>query len=78
MVTRENGAPHITGPGRVAADRLFAARHELLENLVADWSPEEYAEVAELLSRLSRELLGENADRGVLTSPAPGPAVASG
>jgi hypothetical protein len=34
--------------------------------------------VAELLNRLSRALLGENADSGVLTSPAPGAAVASG
>ena len=78
MVTRENGVLHITDAGRAAADRLFAARHQLLENLVADWSPEQHAEVAELLSRLSRALLGEDADRGVLTSPVPGPAVASG
>ena len=78
MVARENGLLHITDAGRAAADRLFAARHELLENLVADWSPEQHAEVAELLSQLSRALLGEDADRGVLASPVPGPAVASG
>jgi DNA-binding MarR family transcriptional regulator len=78
MATRENGALHITGAGRAAADRLFAARHELMENLTADWSCEQSAEVAELLNRLSRALLGENADRSALTSPAPGPAVASG
>jgi DNA-binding MarR family transcriptional regulator len=78
MVTRENGLLHITDAGRAAADRLFAARHQLLENLVADWSPEQHAEVAELLTRLSRDLLGEEADRGVLASPVPGPAVASG
>jgi DNA-binding MarR family transcriptional regulator len=78
MVTRENGVLHITDAGRAAADRLFAARHDLLESLVADWSPEQHAEVAELLGRLSRALLGEDADRGVLTSPVPGAAVASG
>ena len=52
--------------GHQAADRLFAARREGLRELLADWSPDEYAELGELLTRLSRALLGENADRHLI------------
>jgi DNA-binding MarR family transcriptional regulator len=62
---------NLTEAGHAAAERLFAGRRDLLEKLVADWSPEQYAEVTELLNRLSRALLGEDADRGVLAGPAP-------
>ena len=54
------------------------ARREGLRELLADWSPDEYAELGALLTRLSRALLGEDADRHLLstesdsTSPAPG------
>jgi len=34
-----------------------------LRELLADWSPDEYAELGELLTKLSRALLGEDADR---------------
>ncbi len=64
--------------GHAAADRLFAAKRDLLEQLIADWSPEQNDEVTELLTKLSRALLGEHADRGLLTSPAAGPSVAAG
>ncbi len=63
MVVRSNGTLVLTDSGRQAADRLFAARREGLRELLADWSPEEYAELGDLLSKLSRALLGENADR---------------
>ncbi len=67
MVTREDdGTLQLTSAGRAAADRLFAARHDLLGQLIADWSPEQNAELTELLTRLSRSLLGEEADRGLL------------
>ena len=49
-----------------AADRLFAARREGLERLLADWSPEQHADLATMLDRLSRALLGEDADRGLI------------
>ena len=63
MVTRDDGELRLTPAGHAAADRLFAARHDLLARLVADWSPEQHAELAQLLHRLSRELLGAEADR---------------
>jgi EmrB/QacA subfamily drug resistance transporter len=72
MVVRSNGTLVLTQAGHEAADRLFAARREGLRELLADWSPEEYAELGELLTRLSRALLGEDADRHLIrTEPAP-------
>jgi len=78
MVVRSNGTLVLTDAGHEAAGRLFAARREGLRELLADWSPDEYAELGELLTRLSRALLGEDADRHLIaaesdtTSPAPG------
>jgi EmrB/QacA subfamily drug resistance transporter len=66
MVVRSNGTLALTDAGHEAADQLFAARREELAELLADWSPDEYAELGELLTRLSRALLGEDADRHVI------------
>ena len=66
LVTRSNGTLMLTDSGHQAADRLFAARREGLRELLADWSPEEYAELGELLTKLSRGMLGENADRHLI------------
>jgi DNA-binding MarR family transcriptional regulator len=66
LVTRSNGTLVLTDSGHQAADRLFAARREGLRELLADWSPEEYAELGELLTKLSRAMLGENADRHLI------------
>jgi EmrB/QacA subfamily drug resistance transporter len=66
LVVRSNGTLELTDSGHQAADRLFAARREGLRELLADWSPEEYAELGELLTKLSRALLGEDADRRLL------------
>ena len=75
MLVRSDGTLMLTDTGHRAADRLFAARREGLRELLADWSPEEYAELGELLTRLSRELLGEDADRHLISSePAESPA----
>ena len=68
MVVRSNGTLVLTDTGRAAADRLFAARREGLRELLADWSPEEYAELGELLTKLSRELLGDDADRNLINA----------
>ena len=62
-MVRSNGTLVLTDAGTTAADRLFAARREGLRELLADWSPEEYAELGDLLTKLSRELLGDDADR---------------
>jgi DNA-binding MarR family transcriptional regulator len=67
MVVRSDGRLNLTPAGHAAADRLFAARREGLRELLADWSPEQHAELAELLNRLSRAVLGENADRGLIS-----------
>ena len=66
MVVRSNGTLVLTDAGHAAADRLFAARREGLRELLADLSPEEYAELGELLTRLSRALLGDDADRNLV------------
>ena len=68
MVVRSNGTLALTDSGHQAADRLFAARREGLRELLADWSPDEYAELGELLTKLSRALLGEDADRHLISA----------
>jgi EmrB/QacA subfamily drug resistance transporter len=70
MVVRSNGTLVLTDAGQAAADRLFAARREGLRELLADFSPEEYAELGELLTKLSRALLGEDADRNLINAQA--------
>ena len=67
VVGDQDGVLRLTGSGQAAADRLFAARREGLRELLADWSPEQHAELAELLNKLSRALLGENADRHLIS-----------
>jgi len=66
MLVRSDGMLVLTDAGRAAADRLFAARREGLRELLADWSPEEYAELGDLLTKLSREMLGDDADRRLI------------
>jgi hypothetical protein len=58
---------------RPVGERLFTARREGLRELLADWSPEQYAELGDLLTKLSRALLGEDADRNLIAArPGPG------
>jgi EmrB/QacA subfamily drug resistance transporter len=80
MVRRsDDGELILTPAGGAAADRVFAARREGLERLLAGWSPDQHADLAIMLDRLSRALMGEDADRHVLarsataiSSPSPG------
>ncbi|HEY7358886.1 MAG TPA: MDR family MFS transporter [Ktedonobacterales bacterium] len=58
----------LTPEGKQALDKLIAARHAGLAELLADWSPEEEAELATLLLRLSKRMLREDASRQTLTS----------
>jgi len=67
LVGREAGILRLTAAGQAAADRLFTARRQGLRELLADWSPEQHAELADLLNKLSRALLGENADRRLIS-----------
>jgi len=68
MVVRADGTLALTDAGHAAAEQLFAARREGLRELLADLSPEEYAELGELLTKLSRALLGADADRHLITT----------
>jgi EmrB/QacA subfamily drug resistance transporter len=67
MVVRSPGVLELTPAGHAAADRLFTARREGLRELLADWSPEQHAELADMLTKLSRAVLGENADRRLIS-----------
>ena len=66
MLVRSDGTLVLTDAGRAGADRLFTARREGLRELLVDWSPEEYAELGELLTKLSRDMLGDDADRRLI------------
>jgi EmrB/QacA subfamily drug resistance transporter len=68
MVQRDDGMLLLTTAGSVAADRVFAARREGLERLLSDWSPEQHADLAHMLDRLSRALMGEDADRRLINT----------
>ncbi len=63
----ETAAIALSPEGQRIADRLVAARREALARLLAGWSPEQHAEVAELLSRLARVLAADE------TAPRPAP-----
>jgi len=65
-VRRDNGMLELTPEGSVAADRLFAAGRDGLARLIADWSPEQHADMARMLDKLSRALLGERADEHLI------------
>jgi EmrB/QacA subfamily drug resistance transporter len=67
LVRRGDGTLALTTAGHAAADRVFAARRQGLEQMLAGWSPEEHADLAHLLDRLSRALLGEDADRHLIS-----------
>ena len=67
MVVRSNGTLALTEAGHEAAERLFAARREGLRELLADLSPEEYGELGALLTKLSRAMLGEDADSHLIS-----------
>jgi DNA-binding MarR family transcriptional regulator len=67
-VQRRGGVLALTPAGTAAADRLFAAQHDGLARILADWSPEQHADLARMLDRLSHALLGEDADRRALVS----------
>ncbi len=71
FVERDDGVLVLTVAGSAAADRVTAAGREGLERLLAGWSPEQHADLARMLDRLSRALLGEEADRRLIAAPLP-------
>jgi hypothetical protein len=46
----------VTPEGAVISSRLRAAGRHQLETLLADWTPEQHTELAEMLGRLSADL----------------------
>jgi EmrB/QacA subfamily drug resistance transporter len=72
LVHREGDVLVLTPAGFAAADRVVAARRAGLERLLAGWSPDQHEELAAMLDRLSRALVGEDADRHIVADePAP-------
>jgi EmrB/QacA subfamily drug resistance transporter len=52
----------LTATGRDAFDRLVAARRERLAELLDGWSPEQEAELAELLTRMAQDIVADHPD----------------
>jgi EmrB/QacA subfamily drug resistance transporter len=80
LITRSpDGVLALTQAGEQTAEKLFTAAHEWLCDQLTGWSPEQHAELAQVLSKLSRALLGDEADRRLLdrepvsAAPASGP-----
>jgi EmrB/QacA subfamily drug resistance transporter len=63
LVLRADGMLRLTPAGAQAAAKFFAAGREGLARLLADWSPEQHAELAEMLDRVTGALLGDDADQ---------------
>jgi hypothetical protein len=67
LVVRDDGILELTPAGGEAAGRLFAARRESLSELLQGFAPEQHADLAAMLTQLSRSLLGEDADRRLIS-----------
>jgi EmrB/QacA subfamily drug resistance transporter len=61
----------LTAAGRDAFDRLVAARRERLAELLDGWSPEREAELAELLTRMARDVVADHPDGAPRGAPEP-------
>jgi EmrB/QacA subfamily drug resistance transporter len=61
-VRRDDGTLELTTAGGAAAERMFGAGRDGLARLLSDWSPQQHADLAAMLDKLSRALLGESAD----------------
>jgi MFS family permease len=64
-----DGALTLTAAGEAAAERLVTARHDAVADLVADWNPEQHAELAGLLRKLARHLAEGPAPAAVSGEP---------
>ena len=63
LIARTDGVLALTPAGRDTADRLFATEQTWLQGQLAGWSPEQHAELEQVLAKLSRAVLGDDADR---------------
>jgi len=63
LVTRTDGVLVLTPAGTETAEKLVAAEQRWMTEHLAGWSPEQYAELHDVLARLARAILGDDADR---------------
>jgi MFS family permease len=56
----QNGVVALTAAGRTASERLQAARRALLERYLADWPPDQRAQMQQIIVELAQRLLSEN------------------
>lgn len=63
LITRIDGVLALTPEGEACAEKLFATQRDWLESLLAGWSPEQHAELNHVFAKLSRAVLGDDADR---------------
>lgn len=64
LAVRSGGLPlRLTEPGAEAAVKLVAARRSQLADLLGDWDEQQYADLADLLTRLSSTLCADRRDR---------------
>jgi EmrB/QacA subfamily drug resistance transporter len=67
LITRSaDGVLALTPAGSETAEKLIAAKRSWLEGQLAGWSPEQHAELAPVFAKLSRAVLGDDADRHLL------------
>jgi EmrB/QacA subfamily drug resistance transporter len=72
LITRSpEGMLALTPDGRASAEKLIAAQHDWLERQLAGWSPEQNAELSQVLAKLCRSILGDEADSHVLKQQRP-------
>ena len=70
LITRsDEGVLALTPAGDETAEKLFTTQREKLEGLLAGWSPEQHAELDQVLAKLSRAILGADADRHLIRHP---------
>jgi DNA-binding MarR family transcriptional regulator len=70
LITRsDEGVLALTPAGDETAEKLFTIQREKLEGLLAGWSPEQHAELDQVLAKLSRAILGADADRHLIQRP---------
>jgi DNA-binding MarR family transcriptional regulator len=63
LITRSaDGVLALTPDGEATAEKLVAAQQTWLKQQLAGWSPEQHAELSETLDKLSRAILGHDAD----------------
>ncbi len=64
LLTDRDGATGLTADGAAAVDALAASRRDALNELAAEWRPDQHPELAAAIERLSDDLaLSETAPR---------------